>query len=378
MTKEGINLKERFYFLDNIKVVLTIFVVMHHIAITYGASSGWYYYEHSQDKISVAILNFFLAVNRAYFMGFFFFIAGYFSPGSLDRNGAGRFMKERVLRLGVPLVFFSFLIRPSIVYIMSVDTLGQRYIFWENLAAMKNVAPGPTWFLEALLLFTFCYLLWVYLSGRRTSRPEAGRSPGLFAILAFGAFLGFATFGARVIYPTDTEVFHLRPGNFPQYISLFIMGVVASRHSWALAVKSPAGKSSLAVVFLLLPVLAWAMITGGVFDGGAGPFKGGWTWQSFFLSYWENFFCLSMIIGMLFLFHKGLNHQGRILKAMAGSAYGVYIIHPPLIVFLSCSLKSVILNPVLKFGLVTLIGVPLCFLVTHTLVRKIPGVSKIL
>lgn len=371
-------MKERLYFLDNIRAGLMILVVMHHIAITYGATSGWYYYEYSQDKISVAILNYFLAVNRGYGKGFFFFIAGYFTPGSLDRKGAGRFMKERVLRLGVPLVVFSFFIRPAIVYIMNVNTLGQRYTFWENLVAMKNVAPGPTWFLEVLLLFTFCYLLWVYLCGRRTSRPEAGRFPGLSAILAFGAFLGIVTFAARVIYPTDMEVFHLRPGNFPQFICLFIMGVVASRHNWPLAVNSSTGKRFLAVAFLLLPVLAWAMITGGVFDGGAGPFKGGWTWHSFFLSFWESFFCLSMIIGMLFLFHKGLNHQGRILKAIAGSAYGVYILHPPLIVFLSCSLKSVIINPVLKFGLVTLIGVPLCFLVTHYLVRKIPGVSKIL
>ena len=261
---------------------------------------------------------------------------------------------------------------------MGVDTLGQRYTFWENIAAMKNVAPGPTWFLEALLLFTLCYLLWYCLCGRQTSRPEAGRFPGLFTILAFGAFLGFATFTARLFYPTNTEVFHMRPGNFPQYICLFIMGVVASRHNWPLAVNSLAGKGSLAVAFLLLPVLAWAMVTGGFFDGGAGPFKGGWTWQSLFLSCWESSFCLSMIIGMLFLFHRVLNHQGRILKAMARSAYGVYIIQAPLIVFLSCSLKGVVLNPVLKFGLVTLTGVPLCFLVSHYLVRKIPGVSKIL
>ena len=66
-----------------------ILVVMHHIALTYGATSGWYYYEHSQDKISVSILNYFMAVNRAYGMGFFFFIAGYFPPAPLIVTGPG-------------------------------------------------------------------------------------------------------------------------------------------------------------------------------------------------------------------------------------------------------------------------------------------------
>lgn len=145
-----------------------------------------------------------------------------------------------------------------------------------------------------------------------------------------------------------------------------------------LVMSGLAGKCSFAAVFLLLPVLAWAMISGGFFHGGARNFSGDWTWQSFFLSCWENYFCLAMIIGIFFLFHRVLNHQGKILKAMAGSAYGVFIIHAPLIVLLSYSLKGLALNPVLKFAVVSLLGVPLCFIVTHYLVRKIPGVSRVL
>jgi glucan biosynthesis protein C len=32
--------------------------------------------------------------NQSYFMGFFFLIAGFFTPGALDRKGVGRFVRE--------------------------------------------------------------------------------------------------------------------------------------------------------------------------------------------------------------------------------------------------------------------------------------------
>lgn len=371
-------MSDRLYYLDNCKVALTALVVMHHVALTYAATSGWYYYEPSTDKASVGILNYYMATNRAYMLAIFFFIAGYFTPGPLDRDGIGKFLKDKALRLGAPLVVFSLLIRPSIVYIMQGDVLKQKYTYWENIIAMKNVAPGPTWFLGVLLLFTLCYAVWHSFLGRSTTGGEPRRPPGLAAIVCFGAFLGLATFAARVFYPTNTQVLFLRLGNFPQYICFFMLGIVAWRRRWPLAIGSKAGTYSLVFVILLLFLLAWGMVSGGYFRGGARLFNGGVTWQSLFLSCWENFFCLAMIMGAFFMFQRFLNYRGKILKAMGRSAYGVYIIHPVIIVFVSCSLKGLALNPIAKFIVVSLIGVPLCFIVAHYLVTKIPGLSKIL
>lgn len=63
---------------------------------------------------------------------------------------------------------------------------------------------------------------------------------------------------------------------------------------------------------------------------------------------------------------------------MAANAYTVFIIHAPLIVALGYSFKGFSLHPLLKFVMVSLVGVPLCFLVSHYLTRRIPGASKIL
>lgn len=74
-------------YLDNIRVFLTGLVVLHHFAITYGAPGWWFYVEQPVDGLTGAVLFPFVAINQAYFMGFFFLLSAYLLPGSLKRKG---------------------------------------------------------------------------------------------------------------------------------------------------------------------------------------------------------------------------------------------------------------------------------------------------
>ena len=47
--------KERVYFIDNIGVLLTILIILHHLAITYGAPGAWYYQEGQPGMISILL-----------------------------------------------------------------------------------------------------------------------------------------------------------------------------------------------------------------------------------------------------------------------------------------------------------------------------------
>jgi len=117
----------RGYYVDRIRVVLTAFVVLHHTAITYGAPGGWYYNELPLTlSLSGLLLILFVSVNQAYFMGFFFLLAGYFTPGSYDRKPLGQFVVDRLLRLGVPLLVFAFVLDPLTSAL--VLTFGQRQL----------------------------------------------------------------------------------------------------------------------------------------------------------------------------------------------------------------------------------------------------------
>lgn len=86
---------------------LTILVILHHLMITYAGTGGWYYKEDRQDAAVDALGGWFCSVDQAYFMGLLLLISAYFVPGSYDRKGSARFLKDRLIRLGIPLVVFS-------------------------------------------------------------------------------------------------------------------------------------------------------------------------------------------------------------------------------------------------------------------------------
>ena len=112
-TSSQVTSSSRLFFADHLRVALTILVVLHHLAVIYGASALFYYLEPPKnDTLASLVLLAFVLINQAYFMGFFFLISGYFTPGSVDQKGSDSFFKDRLLRLGIPLVVFMLVLGP--------------------------------------------------------------------------------------------------------------------------------------------------------------------------------------------------------------------------------------------------------------------------
>jgi hypothetical protein len=44
--------KTRLFFVDNLRILLIIMLVLHHLAITYGHSGGWYYLDGRPDDLT--------------------------------------------------------------------------------------------------------------------------------------------------------------------------------------------------------------------------------------------------------------------------------------------------------------------------------------
>ena len=115
----------RLYYMDNLRIFLSLLVVAHHWALANGAPGDWYTGESNLGPFGTLVLSQFVAVNQAFFMGFFFLISGYMIPGSYDRKGGRRFLKERAIRLGIPLLGYFFILSPLIHF--SVDRFSGAY-----------------------------------------------------------------------------------------------------------------------------------------------------------------------------------------------------------------------------------------------------------
>lgn len=107
--------KERLFYIDNLRLLMIGFVVMHHLAVTYSGFGSWYYNEgRPLNILSTIWFAFYLSFQQGYFMGLLFMIAGYFAAGSYDRKGFGRFVGDRFKRLIIPTLVYMAVITRSL------------------------------------------------------------------------------------------------------------------------------------------------------------------------------------------------------------------------------------------------------------------------
>ncbi|MFZ0547091.1 MAG: acyltransferase family protein [Candidatus Promineifilaceae bacterium] len=385
---EGVS---RLFYIDNLRAALMILVVLHHVALVYGASLEGYYYVEPPftDPGAFRALLVFTLFNQAWFMGAFFLLAGYFTPGSFDRKGAGSFIKDRLLRLGVPLVVFYFVLQPvSFIgwFLMPATLTGiTTPLTWQTFWQMYPdlIGLGPLWFVAMLLIFSFGYVGWRMLTGNRPTLSLAESSmPGYLGIGIFVLALAMVSFLVRMFIPLGKSVLQFPTlSYFPQYLSFFILGAAASRREWLRKLPDSMGVVGIVAAALAAVILfplafsgqLFSMTLSNVLDNALGNGH----WQSAVYVLWDSIFSVGMILGLVVLFRAFVNGRGGFGRFLSSNSYTVYIIHIPIIVFLAYALRNVELASLPKFGLASVIIVPVCFIVAN-IIRMIPGAKKIL
>jgi peptidoglycan/LPS O-acetylase OafA/YrhL len=371
----------RLGYVDNLRVLLTVLVLAHHCAVTYGALPLWYWTEPSTSPSGIALMVL-VIVNQFYFMGLFFLLSGLFAPGSVDRKGPGAFAKDRLLRLGVPLVAFWLVARPvlSLRDWPARSAEGESFLrFWFTVGDV-----GPLWFAEVLLVMSLAYAAFRALRARSAARsglPDAGEPTavdaapypvrfrmiaGLVAVLAVGTFLW------RLVVPSGTywEVLGLpSPAYLPQYVMLFVVGLLAARRGWLTTLTVRQGRVALVVapVSLGLALGTAALATA----PGAGLLA------QLGASFAENIFAVSMVVALLVLFRERFSGQPAWARWAAQNSFAVYVIHPLVLVGVAVLLAPLVAPAGVKFLILLAISVPLCWALAH-LLRRIPGVTRVL
>ena len=377
---------ERLLFIDNIRWVMIILVVLHHLNNTYGQVGGWYYIEnHPVDPVSKIVLTMAVSFSQAYFMGLLFLIAGYFVPAAYDRKGAARFLRDRAIRLGVPALLFMAVLYPLIMLIIwhfdhhtpaHLLAVYLNYLFSERFIG----SSGPLWFAWALLIFSIGYAVLRIFGFAKSASPtddsvplkvSHGQVGGVILIMAVLTFL------VRLVQPIGTDVYNLQLCFFPQYMILFGLGIVFYRRNGLRNIPYRLGMSWLkAALGLGIPFWIAILLLGGVLRD-MRPYFGGFHWQAAAYAVWESFCCGGVCLGLLVLFREKCNRQGRIAAFLSRNAFGVYVLHAPVLVGITLWLREITMMPLLKAVLVGLVVVPLCFGVSDS-VRRIPWLRRIL
>ncbi|HLZ57303.1 MAG TPA: acyltransferase family protein [Ktedonosporobacter sp.] len=369
----------RLFFLDHLRATLTILVVLFHLAAIYGANGVFYYVEPPgpQDQLARLLLLVFILVNQAYFMGCFFLISGYFTPGSFDHKGPGVFYKDRLLRLGIPLIVFVFVLSPIASLGFYQTPAGFPHLTppftWQQLPSLLGV--GPLWFAEMLLYFCLGYVIWRRMLRTQAPSPErVDPPPSYLAVGLFILALALVSYVMRIVVPFGLFIPILGFPTLcylPQYMSFFILGALAFRRDWLQTIPGSMGKVGfVAAVVSTLVLLPLAFSRGTAFLGYG-------TLQSAVYALWDSTFAVGICLALITFFRRFWNRQTRLSRFLSQQAFTVYIIHIPIIVGLALVIRGIHLESLLKFALAAAFGVPLCFALAF-LVRKIPFASRIL
>jgi len=370
--------KAKIAYIDHLKILATVLVVLHHTFITYGASGSWYYQQKSHLRAALFPMAVFVATNQSFFMGFFFFLSALFVGPSYKKKGAGKFLVDRLKRLGVPLVFYSLVLSPVLNYTVEHYGYGQHHSFIEYMSGYHHwIDFGVMWFVAALIVFNLVYLAIKQLSINVNLKISW---PSNTQLLIAGVVLGLISFLVRLVWPTGWVLspvgFQL--GYFPQYIICFIAGLIASNNQWLDQLRLKQGKSmawmARAMVLVALPaIFIWFLKV--KFPGSY--FSGGWNPLALTYSLWEQITGVMIMTALLCIAKFKWNNDTPFLKTLSANAFGVYMFHPLLVISIALLLKDWTIEPALKLLVAAPLAVASSF-VFAGLLRKIPGVRNFL
>ena len=363
---------KRTHYLDNLRIYLTILVIMHHAALAYGGTGGWSIHDVVTDELSPIFLTLFNALNQSYFMTAFFLLAGYFTPRSFERKGTKSFLLDRFVRLGIPLLIYTTVGININNYLVSKYQLGIPFQFNFRYEA------GHLWFVQVLLLFALLYATF-QRSENNASISAQKAFPSNRKIWITILTLSALTFLMRQVYPVGKTIIGIQPGHVVHYIFAFYIGTQAYHHDWFGKITKDIGKRWGYYALVTFPILVVVMVLGGVLenDANVAKFMGGFTWQAVAYAIWESIMMVSVIIFLLYFFREKLNRTSAITIGMAASVYTVYIIHQTILYSLNIGFLSIEIPSYIKFFIVSLTGVAFSFLLSIP-VRKLPYADRIL
>ena len=367
----------RLFHLDNLRIYLTILVIIHHTAIAYGGAGDWAIVDPTVDDISPIFLTFFTAVNQSYFMSIFFLLAGYFTPRSFEKKGVGSFIKDRLIKLGIPLLLFTTIILNINQYLYQVYFLKRPFSF------LWTYSPAHLWFLQALLIFTLIYVIYRVFADRNPAKKlfqfYQDRFPPNTALVLSIIILTILTFLVRLRFPVGDWTFRLQLANIVHYIFAFYVGILAQRGDWFNRLTKRQARQWGIVSLLVIPGILVLMVVGGLLEDEANivKFFGGMHWQSFGYILWETILFIGITVFLLYFFRERFSKTGPLLRFMTGNVYTVYIIHLTLLWALNIIFLSINIPTILKFFIVSSITIPLSFSLS-ALIRKIPFAKRVL
>jgi Acyltransferase family len=384
---------------DYLRAFITVLVVAHHSVLAYARISPdvaprhplhpWLAGIPIADSHRLVVFDLFAFFNDTFFMSLMFLLSGLFVWPSLARKGGARFLRDRLLRLGVPFVVAALL--APVAYDAAYRAVGSdagALAFWREWLSLGMWPTGPAWFILVLLgfdgiaagLHRFAPAL-IENVGRRAlgglRHPVA-----CFAALIFVS--GVVYLPLRVAFGPDSWVtvgpFSLQSSRALHYLVYFLAGVAVGASDIELGLLARRGGlarrwaswtvaalalfvANLAVLVALGPssaALAVAPLARQLISG-----------MGFVVC------CGAISFAVLAIFRRFMNTRTLVLDSLSRNAYGIYLVHYGFVLWLQFALLRAPLAAPIKAAVVLTAALTASWMTTAAL-RRIPTVGRVI
>jgi hypothetical protein len=381
-----------------LRAFITVLVVAHHAALAYHPFAPpppaslvaqprlWQAFPvvDSARWMGWALL---VGFNDVFFMSLMFLLSGLFVWKSLQRKGAGAFVRDRAVRLGVPFAIAAALIAPLAYYPTYLTTASHTDLagFWQQWRALGNWPAGPAWFIWVLLAFG-CVAAGLYLAipkwGEALGRVTAGaaQQPALF----FGLLLAVS---AIAYIPMELKFnamawaswgpFVFQTSRIIHYFVYFMLGAGVGAAGLGKGLLAPDGKLARRwILWAIAALIAFTVETAVIIAALSSPHASPRSWEvaadcGFVLS------CGATSFAFLALFVRFAKSRSKIWDSLTANAYGIYLVHYAFVSWLQHSLLMTTLPAVAKGSLVILGALALSW-GTVAVLRRIPAVARVI
>ena len=327
----------------------------------------------------------FAGFNDVFFMSLMFFLSGLFVWHGLSKKGAAKFLRGRLLRLGLPFVVAAAVLAPLAYYPTYLQISGHDGIagYWHQWLSLGNWPAGPGWFIWVLLAFDVIAALlfvlapkWGQALGALTS--GAARRPVLFiiALAAISAlvYIPMALHFSSLAW-TAFGPFTFQTSRILHYLAYFLIAVGVGAYGVDRGLLAPDGKlarrwplwvAAALVIFAAATVVTLiALATGSQSQGLALATDAG-----FVLS------CAASCFAFLALFLRFARSGSRLFDSLSANSYGIYLVHYAFVNWLQYALLPASLPAVVKWSIIFTGALALSWGTTAAM-RHIPAKARV-
>ena len=375
--------KARNLSLDRARTFLTLVVLLHHAVIPYT------HFGHT-DPTSFAGFDMIVLATDSFFMAMFFFLSGLFTWPGIARKAPSVFLRDRLLRLGLPFAIAALTVIPLAYYAIALrqDPELTFASFWWTTVTTGPWPSGPIWFVWVLLAFDLTASLLYRVSAHLVDPVNRVSLRGFDQPAAFWLLLVVVTVIAYVpalVYFSPHKwlefgPFSVQASRILLYFSYFFIGVSVGAANFDRGVLSAEGQLPktrwLWVIVTLIPYcLMWGMIyIKREILGSPDPLP---DWYHVFYGTFLVLFSASILLAILAFFLHSKAPGPTLLDRMQADAYGIFLVHYPIALWIQYALYDYELPAIVKATVGFVLTVILSWGLTAAL-RRIPGASQVL